>query len=102
MLWFLLVAPESRKTDDTTLSPGAHGPDYAAFSNAGLQGGVKQGEPSPGTTLVILYAKDLEKAEKKVVGAGGEIVERHEFPGGRSFHFRDTTGDVLGVWTKAE
>ncbi|MHA7873082.1 MAG: VOC family protein, partial [Hyphococcus sp.] len=56
--------------------------------------------PAPGTTLVILYADDLEDAEKRVTAAGGEIVDRHDFPGGRRFHFRDPAGNVLGVWTK--
>lgn len=79
------------------------GPDYASFSGAGLEGGVRGGEEArPGSTLVILYADDLDDAEKRVRAAGGEILERHEFPGGRRFHFRDPSGNVLGVWTKAE
>lgn len=79
------------------------GPDYVSFTGAGLDGGVRGGEkPVAGSTLVILYADDLEASEKRVVGAGGEITERHEFPGGRRFHFRDPSGNVLGVWTKAE
>jgi hypothetical protein len=78
------------------------GPDYASFAGAGLDGGVRKGPPATGTTMVILYADDLAAAEKKVTAAGGEILERHEFPGGRRFHFRDATGNVLAVWTKAE
>lgn len=78
------------------------GPDYASFAGAGLDGGVRGGEaPKGGSTLVILYADDLEASEKKVVEAGGAVLERHEFPGGRRFHFRDPSGNVLGVWTKA-
>ncbi len=50
------------------------GPDYVSFEGAGVDGGIR----------------------------GGEITERHEFPGGRRFHFRDPAGNVLGVWTKAE
>lgn len=68
------------------------GPDYVSFSGAGLEGGV----------LVILYADDLDATEKRVVSSGGEIVERHEFPGGKRFHFRDLAGNVLGVWTVAQ
>ncbi len=76
------------------------GETYAAFENAGLDGGIRGGEkPVAGSTLVILYADDLEATEKSVVDAGGEITERHEFPGGRRFHFRDTAGNVLAVWT---
>ena len=79
------------------------GETYASFSGAGLEGGVRGGEkPVAGSTVVILYADDLEASEKNVVAAGGEIVERHEFPGGRRFHFRDPAGNVLAVWTKVE
>lgn len=78
------------------------GEAYASFAGAGLEGGIRGGEkPAPGSTLVILYADDLEASEKNVVAAGGEVVERHEFPGGRRFHFRDPAGNVLAVWTKA-
>lgn len=76
---------------------------YVSFEGAGLDGGIRGGEtPINGSTLVILYADDLEATEKNVVAAGGEITERHEFPGGRRFHFRDTVGNVLAVWTKTE
>jgi len=77
------------------------GPDYVSFSGAGLEGGVRGGEaPEPGSTLVILYADDIAATEKKVVAAGGVVTARHEFPGGERFHFRDTTGNMLAVWTK--
>lgn len=79
------------------------GEDYVSFAGAGLEGGVRGGAaPVDGTTLVILYADDIAAAEAAVVRAGGTIVERHDFPGGRRFHFRDTTGNLLAVWTKAE
>ncbi|MEZ5893544.1 MAG: VOC family protein [Parvularculaceae bacterium] len=78
------------------------GPDYASFSGAGLDGGIRGGEkPVAGSTLVILYADDLEASEKRVVDAGGVVTERHEFPGGRRFHFRDPAGNVFAVWMTA-
>ena len=79
------------------------GPEYMAFSNAGLEGGFRREEAPPpeGGALVILFADDLEAAERAVQDAGGTITERHAFPGGRRFHFRDPAGNVLGVWTKA-
>ena len=78
------------------------GPEYASFSEAGLEGGFRlsQEPPPRGGALVILYAEDLEAAEKAVVDAGGNIVERHDFPGGRRFQFTDPTGNELAVWTK--
>lgn len=79
------------------------GPDYAAFSGAGIEGGFRGGEtPSAGGPLVILYAADLEASERAVVAAGGVVTERHDFPGGRRFHFRDPAGNVLGVWTTVQ
>ncbi|WP_428407289.1 VOC family protein [Hyphococcus sp.] len=79
------------------------GETYVSFTGAGLDGGIRGGEkPVNGSTLVILYADDIEASEKRVVDAGGEITERHEFPGGRRFHFRDPSGNLLAVWTKAE
>lgn len=78
------------------------GPDYVSFSGAGIDGGVRGGEtPVSGSTTVILYAEDLAAAEGRVVKAGGAIGARHEFPGGRRFHFTDPCGNSLAVWTKA-
>ena len=77
------------------------GEKYTAFSGAGLEGGIRGGEaPVNGSSLIILYADDLEASEKNVCAAGGEITERHEFPGGRRFHFKDPAGNILAVWTK--
>jgi predicted enzyme related to lactoylglutathione lyase len=79
------------------------GPDYVSFEGAGLQGGARGGEtPVAGSTTVILYADDLDASEKAVVKAGGVITAHHDFPGGRRFHFTDTGGNSLAVWTKAE
>ncbi len=81
----------------------AWGPDYYSFSHAGWEGGVCGGElPVVGTILPILYSDQLDITEQAVVQAGGEILQRHEFPGGRRFHFRDPCGNVLAVWTKVD
>lgn len=80
-----------------------YGSDYAAFKNAGLDGGLRP-DPTPpgeGGALVILYSDDLEASEAAVTKAGAEITERHDFPGGRRIHFRDPAGNVLALWTKA-
>lgn len=78
------------------------GEDYVAFSGAGLDGGFARSErpPPKGGSLVVLYAEDLEAAEAAVRQAGGSIVERLAFPGGRRFHFTDPSGNELAVWTK--
>ena len=58
--------------------------------------------PPKGGTIVILHADDLEGAEKAVVNAGGKVINRFEFPGGRRFHFTDPSGNELAIWTKTE
>lgn len=80
------------------------GDAYADIHGGGLAGGLRKVDAAParGGPLVILYSDDLEASEKLVVGAGGQITERHEFPGGRRFQFVDPSGVELAVWTKAE
>ena len=77
-----------------------YGPEYTSFTDGRLSGGFSSGvSPTKRGTLVILYATDLEATEARVVGAGGAITERHEFPGGRRLHFKDVNGLELAVWT---
>ena len=81
------------------------GPDYASFQHGGRDGGLRPDAegftPATGNPLVIVYADDLAATEKAVRAAGGTIRERHEFPGGRRFHFADPFGNVLAAWTEA-
>lgn len=79
------------------------GPDYMAFSKAGIEGGFRRSSERPprGGSLVILYSDDLEAAEDAVLKAGGQVIDKHDFPGGRRFHFLDPSGNELAVWTKA-
>lgn len=88
-----------------------YGSDYAAFTGAGLDGGVRLDSEDRGPSvrpdilpaLVVLYARDLERAEARVRGAGGSIVQPiFAFPGGRRFHFLDPAGNELAVWSDAE
>ena len=79
-----------------------YGPTYAAFADSGLDGGF-QADPEAGlpVPLVVLFAKDLEAMEAKVIAAGGVIVRPiFSFPGGRRFHFRDPSGNELAVFTE--
>src|SRR4051794_38290167 len=76
-----------------------YGPTYAAFENAGLDGGFQaDAEAARPQPLVILFARDLEAMETKVRAAGAEIViPIFAYPGGRRFHFRDPSGNELAV-----
>jgi predicted enzyme related to lactoylglutathione lyase len=76
------------------------GPEYASFADAGVDGGFRlEAEVRTGGMLVIVFALDLADAERRVVAAGGTIGARHEFPGGRRFHFTDPFGHELAVWS---
>ena len=51
-----------------------YGPEYAAFEDAGLDGGFHASAEAEPVPLVILFAHDLEAMEAKVVAAGGVVV----------------------------
>lgn len=82
------------------------GPDYASFApeQAGIAGGFARGAvaaSSAGAPLIVLYSKNLEATEAAIVAAGGSIaVPTFTFPGGRRFHFKDTAGNTLAVWSE--
>ncbi|TWT10733.1 VOC family protein [Reyranella sp. CPCC 100927] len=79
-----------------------YGPTYCEFSDGRLTGGfTTNSPPQPGGPLVILYANDLEDAQRRIEAAGGHIAKPiFSFPGGRRFHFLDPDKYELAVWTK--
>lgn len=82
-----------------------YGPDYAAISGAGLDGGfyksTLRATTETGSALMVLYSKDLQTALSRVTGAGGKIVKPiFSFPGGRRFHFTDPSGNEYAVWSE--
>ncbi|WP_107339827.1 VOC family protein [Agrobacterium pusense] len=81
-----------------------YGPQYCEFSDGRLTGGFTTTAPvsAKGGPLVILYAADIDDAQRQVAAAGGEItVAIFAFPGGRRFHFTDPDGYELAVWSAA-
>lgn len=80
-----------------------HGPDYCEFRDGRLTGGfTTHGQPSPGGPLIVLYADDLVGMQRRVETAGGRIAKPiFDFPAGQRFHFLDSDGYELAVWSKA-
>ena len=81
-----------------------YGPDYTAFTNAGLEGGFSKSDLESSTTrgaaLIIFYSEDLEDTQVKIEQAGGTIIKPiFSFPGGRRFHFGDPNGNEFAVWS---
>jgi uncharacterized protein len=83
-----------------------YGPDYAAFSDEGLDGGFFKSDVSvstkKGSALVVFYSNDLHQTQAKIEDAGGSILQPiYSFPGGRRFHFADPSGNEFAVWSDA-
>jgi uncharacterized protein len=85
-----------------------YGPTYAGIqspqgASAPEVGGLSAGqEVRAGGPLVLLFSADLDRSVAAVENAGGQVVDGpYEFPGGRRFHFKDPSGNELGVWAEA-
>ena len=81
-----------------------YGPDYAAFTNQGLDGGFFRSELSSstknGAALTIFYSQYLEATEANIKNFCGVIIkEIYSFPGGRRFHFTEPSGNEFAVWS---
>jgi len=81
-----------------------YGPEYTAFTNAGLDGGFYKSDLSVstnnGSVLIVFYSMDIDATLQKIIDAGGEIIKPiFTFPGGRRFHFADPNGNEYAVWT---
>jgi uncharacterized protein len=76
-----------------------YGPNYATFSEAGMEGGfnAETGERTK-APLAVLQTDDLDAMFASVQAAGGAITAPiFTFPGGRRFHFTDPSGNELAV-----
>lgn len=81
-----------------------YGPEYSAFSNAGLEGGFFKSDLTAssqnGGALIVFYSINLEQTQRKIEAAGGAIIRPiSSFPGGRRFHFSDPNGNEYAAWS---
>lgn len=84
-----------------------YGPEYTAFSNAGIDGGFFKSDltvsTADGSVLVVFYSNSLEQTQAKIQAAGGSIIKPiFSFPGGRRFHFGDPNGNEYAVWSNVD
>jgi predicted enzyme related to lactoylglutathione lyase len=70
----------------------------------GEVGGITTGDQrGGGAPLVLMISDDLDGSVRAVRDAGGEVTEGpYDYPGGRRFHFRDPSGNVLGVFQPSD
>jgi len=78
-----------------------YGPDYIAFSEAGVEGGFERSTAEIiNGVLVVLYHEDLKLIKDQILQANGVITQDiFSFPGGHRFHFLDPSGNELAVWS---
>jgi predicted enzyme related to lactoylglutathione lyase len=81
-----------------------YGPDYTAFSGAGMDGGFFKSDlvasSKKGGALIVFYSEALEHTQSKIENVGGSIIKPiYSFPGGRRFHFGDPSGNEFAVWS---
>ena len=75
------------------------GEDYAAFSEAGLEGGFNaDGMNRTKAPLAIVETDQIESLQDRVRAEGGTVtMPIFAYPGGRRFHFTDPNGNELAV-----
>ena len=81
-----------------------YGPEYTAFSGAGLDGGFYKSDlvssTKNGAALIVFYSNNLDETLAKVKDSGGVVVKDiFSFPGGRRFHFEEPSGNEFAVWS---
>jgi uncharacterized protein len=91
-----------KKVFDWTFSD--YGPEYTAFSNAGIDGGFYKSNlkvsTNSGSALVVFYSESLAKTQSKIEEFEGQISKPiFSFPGGKRFHFTDPNGNEFAVWS---
>lgn len=84
-----------------------YGAEYAGIrapDGDGELGGLNpERQPGGQSPFVLVFSEDLDGSLKAVEGAGGDVVEGpYDYPGGRRFHFRDPSGNVLGVFQPSD
>lgn len=90
-----------------------YGPTYAAAQLPGMEIGFSTdasvaaappyGAESSTGPLLLLQTADLGAAYRTLTEKEATIVtEPFEFPGGSRFHFRDPSGNILGIYTLSE
>lgn len=82
-----------------------YGPEYSAFSGAGMDGGLYASTASilgaERGALLVFYSNDIHATQAKIIQAGGEVIRAiFDFPGGCRFHFKEPGGNEFAVWSE--
>jgi len=97
--WQLVSLPEMGYTLVTSGPSGDQGPTEPGFINGGM---MARQEPFTGPNIVV-DVDNLEDALRAVDEAGGTTVAERQAVGDMGFaaYFRDTEGNLVGLWETA-
>ena len=97
--WDISPLPEVRYLMAGTGPTSEGTPDEPGFINGGL---IERGLPIGGP-LVVLLVDDIDAALERIGRLGGTTVSAKQAvePIGFSAYFKDTEGNVLGLWQRA-
>jgi predicted enzyme related to lactoylglutathione lyase len=97
--WQLNSLPEMSYVLATTGPSDQGPPSEPGFINGGL---LERGLPVGGP-VVVVDVEDIDEALEKVEKLGGTTVEAKQAVGemGFSAYFKDTEGNVIGLWQNA-
>lgn len=81
-----------------------YGSEYCSITGAAIDAGFYLADQNmstgKGSALIVIYSKHLNQTLAKVKQNGGKIIKPiFSFPGGQRFHFSDTCGNELAVWS---
>ena len=97
--WELEPMPEMDYTMATTGPANESGPTEPGFIN----GGMAQRDPPLGGPTVVVAVEDIDAALEQIEGLGGTTMLARTPVGemGFSAYFKDTEGNVIGLWQNA-
>ena len=98
--WQLMTMPDMGYTLVTTGPGGEQGPTEPGFINGGM---YARNEQYPSSPVVVLDVASIDDTLKTIEGLGGATVVGREPVGqmGFSAYFRDSEGNLLGLWENA-
>lgn len=99
--WGLEEIPELEYTGAVTGPVGERGmPSEPGYINGGL---FARGPEEPRGPVVIIDVPDIDAALERITGLGGSVATPKMTVGEMGFaaYFRDTEGNVVGLWQNA-
>lgn len=97
--WNIMPVPDMDYTMVMSGPTGEQGPTESGFINGGM---MQREEPYTAPNIVV-DVDNLETALKAINDAGGTTVSEREAVGDMGFaaYFRDSEGNLLGLWESA-